>query len=256
MAVNAVKNEYAGVNAHLQSHMQAQHDWSGFHLAHMSALVSVIEPRLPNGCLVDIVLSMQIVERHPDTGEPLVVEEAPHDVRLYHCAVEILRVDYSRPYRPVLRIEALTPNNKRGNGHSTYVMQRHEALKKGICLVELDYMHETPALVKGVPAYPAPPSDVPYRITETSLSGSKEVSRVMPFAVDAPIPSKAFDLPGDDKIHIDFAAAYAHAFADLNAYHYQADYTRVPEHFETYSAADQARIRAVMARAVAARESH
>jgi hypothetical protein len=278
------KNQYRGVNAHLQSYFQAHGGWGSFHNRHIGFLVDALNDNLPQGYLVDIEQSLQIREIHPDTGEPIrrpqpdvtiyqresalgassalsstptlvqpVLETMDLSEDLYLAAVLIYEADGSSLLgRPVTRIELLSPTNKQGgDGYIQYVDKRNSALKSGLSLVEIDYLHETVSPIKNIPRYPRQPGSFPFSITVSNPSPNlKEgLSYSYGIAVDHAITIISVPLGHETTFPVDFGAAYDRTFSSMEAYSLRTDYEQLPEHFELYSPADQERIRQVMGRA-------
>jgi hypothetical protein len=282
MSVRSLINQYRGVNAHLHSSFQVQGGWDSFHANYIADLGEFINDHLPPGYIVDIERSLQIREFHPDTGERLIQRRRP-DVTIYQTdparlpVIEVLpggavatltqpvsetltltdemfyaglviyeQQDDQSFGRPVTRIEVLSPSNKPpGDGFLQYIQKRYGALKSGLRLVEIDYLHETESPIKGIPRYPDQIDSFPYSITVSDPIPSLDEGRseTHEFAVDQPIPAIAIPLAGDERLSIDFGAVYNRTFRKLRAYSYLVDYERLPHRFERYSPADQERIK-------------
>lgn len=153
--------------------------------------------------------------------------------------------------RPVTRIELLSPANKVGVGYEQYREKRVAGLKSGVALVEIDLLHHTPPVVRGVPIYPEQEGSHPYLITiaDPTPTFDDGFSATYGFDVDAPFP--AFPLPLSDgrSLTVDLNPVYQDVFSSLSAYRLRADYAQLPAQFHRYSTADRARIEAVMERA-------
>lgn len=291
MPLHSPRNEYAGVNAHLHSFYQSHGGWEGFHGKHVGDMAELITPLLPRGYVVDIEQSLQLREIHPDTGERIrrpqpdltlfqaaVVE--PHSVgaissssavatltqpvartiylqeRLHYSALLILRVDDSLALgKPITRIELLSPSNKYGVGFIEYSEKRLLALKSGVRLVEIDYLHETDPVVVGVPSYArGEAGSHAYTITINDPNPDMDAGLATTFGFDVDVAIPTLDIPLDagKSFALDFNAAYNKTFNSLSAFSLRVDYARPPEHFDSYHAADQARILARMATVAAA----
>jgi hypothetical protein len=288
MALHLRKNQYRGVNAHLQSFFQNHGGWTSFHGRYIIYLSNMISDRLPAGYLVDAEQSLQIREFHPDTGERIrrpepdvgiyernpdapktppasgesiatltqpIIETLEFNEDLYHLALMVYEVVEDAVLgRPILRIEVLSPSNKPGgDGYTLYQEKRYMTLKSGLRLVEIDFLHETRSPVKGVPRYPRQPDSHPYHITVSDPTPSFEtgLAKTYSFDVDQPIPIIALPLSNGNTIEIDWGGVYDQVFESLEAYSVRVDYEKLPDRFETYSPADQERIQQVMARAKA-----
>jgi Protein of unknown function (DUF4058) len=287
MALHLRKNQYRGVNAHLQSFFQNHGGWPSFHGRYIIYLSDMISDRLPPGYLVDAEQSLQIREFHPDTGERIrrpepdvgiyelnpqvstkvsstssdtvatltqpIIETLEFNEDLYYLALMVYEVVADAVLgRPIMRIEVLSPSNKPGgDGYSLYQEKRYMTLKSGLRLVEIDFLHETRSPVKGLPRYPRQPDSHPYRITVSDPTPTFEtgLAKTSGFDVDQPIPMIALPLSSENSIEIDFGAVYNRVFESLEAYSVRVDYEQLPDRFEAYSPADQERIRQVMTRA-------
>lgn len=278
MSSESRRNRYRGVNPHLHSTYQNTGGWSGFHSKHIADLAAHIDSQLPAGYEVELEQSLQIREFHPDTGER--VRNPRPDVTVYDAEGErktgqsayptatmtqpinetfmldpsayytALRVYHHIEERyPVLQIELLSPGNKPGGrGAVQYIEKRMGILKAGLRLVEVDYLHETPSPIRGLPVYPHDSGAFPYTITVSDPTPSLEdgIAATYGFHVDAPVPMINFPLVGTDSLTIDFDAAYQHTFTSLSTFSRRVDYSALPENFNRYSDDDQIRIREIM----------
>jgi len=282
MAVRSRVNQYRGINAHLHSYFQKHGGWDSFHANHISDLAEAINDKLPQGYLVDIEQSLQIREFHPDTGERImrrpkpdltiydtdprrsrsfsqpssgtaatltqpVIETIRTTTELFYSALLIYQVEESENLgRAITRIEVLSPTNKiAGEGNLQYVQKRYAALKTGLRLVEIDYLHETQSPIQGIPIYPQQDTAYPYNITVNDPNPSLEegVSTTYGFGVDDVIPAIPIPLTGDETLLLDFNPVYNRTFHKLNAYSYRVDYEQLPENFDRYNLLDQTRIK-------------
>jgi hypothetical protein len=183
-----------------------------------------------------------------------VIDTLDLDDEAYYTAILIYAVaDDESLGRPITRIELLSPTNKDGDGYLQYREKRGAALRIGVGLVEIDYLHETDSPIKGVPSYRRrQPGSFDYTITVSNPKPSLEVglAETFGFSVDAVIPPINIPLAGEETLPLDFGAVYNQTFASLSAYSHRVDYEQLPENFQTYSEADQKRIREVMRRVV------
>jgi hypothetical protein len=282
MAIFTRDNQYQGVNPHLHSYFQAQGGWSSFHTNFIAALARDLNQQLPDGFVVDIEQSLQIREVHPDTGErirrpepDLTIYRTSENISapgssaavatlsqpipdtldltedLYYSAVVIYRVEENTILgRAVTRIELLSPTNKHGEGYIQYREKRYAALKSGVALVEIDFLHETPPVVKGVPHYPTDSNSHAYNITVSDPTPSFEagIADTYAFSVDVPIPTIALPLGDGDQFKVELDVVYQDVYASLVAYSRRVDYEQMPLQVERYSVPDQTRIRERMAR--------
>lgn len=279
------RNEYQGVNAHLYSYSQTHGGWEGFHGAYIIDLVRAIDVLLPPGYTVDSEQSLQLREFHPDTGEFFRRRSKPH-LALYDLTPDMPRTPapaseavatLTRPIaetmqpvanvyltaiaiyetednptlgRPVTRIELLSPTNKEGAGSDLYLAKRMMALKSGLCLVEIDLMHKSDPIPAGMASYARHEANAyPYHITISNPRPSvyEGLATTHAFSVDTPLPTLDIPLAHGDAFRLDFDSAYRATYESLSAYSLRVDYAQLSARFETYSAEDQARIRARMA---------
>jgi hypothetical protein len=288
MPIHTRQNLYRGVNAHLHSVYQSEGGWEGFHTSFITYLASAIDPQLPAGYVVDTEQSLQLREFHSDTGESFRRRPVPdltiYDTESYReplvnptsaealatltrpvattmqpVAEEFLTAviihqldDNGRLGKPVTRFEVLSPSNKQDYGRDVYVAKRELALHSGLCLVEIDLLHETDPIPAGMPSYARrQPNAYPYNITisdpRPSIYTGLAVTHA--FSVDTPLPTLTIPLSGDDSFALDFDAVYQTTYRSLSAYSIRVDYAALPERFGSYSADDQARIQMVLERA-------
>jgi hypothetical protein len=284
MAIRSARNAYNGVNAHLHSLLQSPpSDWESFHTSHIVDLVRAIKPTLPPRYSATLEKSLQIREYHTDTGLRIVRRPKPDviifdyetprtpsggtaaaatatwtqaitdtfDTELTQRLTAIViyeRVDDQRRGRPITQIELLSPTNKT-DGLIPYVEKRMGALKSGLALVEIDYLHESESPIFGVPSYPHHEAGATaYNITISTPQPSFEegTSTTHGFGVDIAIPRLDIPLADDDVVVVDFGSVYDITYAAMTEFGEDVDYAAPPLHMERYSAADQARIRARM----------
>jgi hypothetical protein len=282
MPIRSRQNQYRGINAHLHSVLQADAGWDSFHTNHIVDLGRAINSQLPSGYLVDVERSLQIREFNPDTGErsfrqrkpdltiydvqstsrtittpksggavatliqPLVETMSITDEAFYSSVVIYEQQDDRSFGKPITRIEVLSPTNKAsGHGYFQYVDKRQAALKSGLRLVEIDYLHESPSPIGGIPVYPHERASFPYTITVSNPTPSirEGLSETYEFAVDENVPTIPIPLAHNEILLVDFDAVYTQTFSSLSAYSYLVDYEQAPVNFERYSPSDQERIK-------------
>jgi hypothetical protein len=285
MAIQRRENQYKGVNAHLQSIFQSKGgaSWSSFHSKHVSDLSQAIDDNLPTGYNVVPEQSLQIREYHPDSGERIrtpqpdisvfsrsvgdvgqgqsgvvsptlsapVLETLSSEAASYLTGIVVYEADADNPFgRAVLRLELLSRANKRGgSGDILYAEKRASTLGSGVRLVEVDYLHESHPVINRIPVYPKQANAYPYHIIMSDpLTVEDAQARMYGFSVDVPIPVLALPLLREDTVTVDFNVVYQTTYTSLSAYSILVDYAQEPARMESYSEADQARIRAVMAR--------
>jgi hypothetical protein len=187
--IQAIKNQYRGVNAHLHSHWQNSGGWDGFHTIHISDLTRVLQAHLrPLGYEAEAEQSLQIRHagerssypksdvtiydpvpaRQPreisspsgNTLEvvipiPTLLDLAEEEIE-YYRAIGIYQAKSSRADRgqPVAWVELLSPSNKSvGRDFERYKEKRTQVLQSGIVFVEIDYLHQTPPTFARLPSY-------------------------------------------------------------------------------------------------------
>jgi hypothetical protein len=155
------------------------------------------------------------------------------------------KVDQARG-EPVAWIELLSPSNKPGGQDAQQYKDRRLALlQSNIVFVEVDLLHESPPTFEGIANYRAQePEAHPYRI---SIIDPRPVFMdglgfTYEFDVDALFPPVTIPLNADDLLEFDFGVGY-HTVLEMQGYAEDyVDYTQLPERFDRYSEADQARI--------------
>lgn len=203
----------------------------------------------------------------PPTTEPVTaptlelpaIESLMLDEEAYLLGIAIRRVEDNDMGKPVTWIELLSPSNKPGGtGYAQYLEGRESTLRSGIALVEIDYLHQSPPVINTIPAYPDYEAGAhPYFIAMTNPRPNLREGRlrVYGFDVDTPIPAIPIPLADKDLFTLDFGAVYQRTFKSLSTFWRRVDYAQLPQHFEAYHPADQARIHAVMAQAAEQQQS-
>jgi hypothetical protein len=278
------QNPYQGVNAHLQSHFQQRGGWESFHVAFNVYLRDALQGIVPDGYFVMNERSLQInaidlgggrgrsFDLRPDVTifKPVVVlppvvptaavatpnrviplidtlvdveDEFLSGILIYRAAQD------GDLGSPVTRLETLSPSNKPpGSNYPQYRAKRDALLKSGIHLVEIDFHHERRFPVDTIPSYPQRESGAtPYNILVDVAAKTSNLGESLHygFTVDTPIPIIPVPLV-EQSIALDLNDVYNHVFATNPAYGALLDYTQPPLAFDTYTADDQARIRARM----------
>jgi hypothetical protein len=274
------KNQYLGVNAHLNSTLQQDGAWDEFHSAYLNDLTRMMKEQLyPLGYTAKLEQGLQIrrIDEPPRVPEAdiLVLDMNPlrpfrpstqplaESGELVLDAPEMLGIpdETAHPYRaigiykqskdlkPVAWIELLSPSNKAGGRHAdAYTDKRQQVLESGVVFVEIDYLHEYP------PTFPILPS---YRPDSKELSANARPyfiavidprpdlwegkGRVIPFDVDTPIPTISIPLNAGDVLKFDFGIPYQLTFEGM-LYGNEIDYAQLPVNFDHYREDDQGRI--------------
>lgn len=282
-------NPYHGVNAHLHSIAQNPHGsptiWPSLHASHIGHITDALNERLPAGYIARQEQSLQIWLEDTVTGDEMsriprpdsaifrtgqgvpaasvMVAADDPSVRIISIKDWLAEVEITIPsvvvYQPddhetlgtpVTRIELLSASNKRGGaGYTGYLTNRFVALRSGTSLIELDYLHQSASPLPGVPAYPHEADSHPYTVAVTDPHAGDQM-RVYVIDIDQPLPHVNLPLTHGETTAFDFDAVYQHTFR-AGRWGIHLDHTTEPRGFASYSAADQARIRAVMARVTA-----
>lgn len=280
MPIRSRKNQYLGINAHLNSILQnVPGEWRSFHANHITHLCDLLERQLPEGYYAITERSLQIL-REGRNGEtpaassgvpdiliareaaraPLPTPAAATAPTMVRPAVELLRdtedeLDAVVIYQTtpgggrgeaVTRIELLSPSNKLPHAdYWRYLDKREETLQSGVAFVELDYLHQTRSTIPGVPSYPHHETGAyPYLIMTVAPYPSLEESHlhIYGFRVDEPIPSVPIPV-GQEQLLFDFGMAYNYSYAASRYRQSLVDYAQEPLRMDTYSPEDQQRIR-------------
>jgi hypothetical protein len=287
MPIFRTQNQYRGVNAHLHSLFQSRHgpQWMSFHRSLIISMtyylngilprpyrargedslqiqISGDEPADKTRRRVPDITIYQVSEREPDGRAALAEVDQPSwqadRSEVYPllddiAAIVIYRTD-REPHIPVARLELLPPSNMAGGiDQEKYVFNRREALRSGLPLVEINYLHEYHPPVPGMPVYPADENAFPYQITVTDprLDPPLNAVQAWGFGVDRPFPKLPIPLAGTDRVVVEFSAPYNQAF-EGNRLGEDVDYEQEPPRLTTYRADDQSAIRARMAAVAAA----
>lgn len=249
-------NPYRGINAHLNSVLQNEAGlWKMFHNAHIMHLAEALDAALPPAYEVTLTRSLQILEYHPDTGERIRRSEPddkpdrPDDDDLYHTALAIRAIEQGQS-RLITRLELLSPTNKPpGEGFIQYREKRASTLHQQTPLVEIDYLHQLPPAVRGVPSYVHGQANAyPYTITVTDPRPTLQegMTAVYGWHVNDPLPLITVPLAADETLVFDMDAVYQRTFNSLRSFRNRADYDQTPPALLTYAETDRQRIAWVM----------
>jgi hypothetical protein len=281
MPIHSKTNLYPGINAHLNSYLQAEFGgWRSFHADHIFVLSRVIEESLPPGYYIRIETSLQIDTL--DDGDPYHRSITIPDISVLHQtafvtpsslpSVQVASPTFTIPVletlaeedtlsgvvvyeagtstaRPILRVELLSPANKpRGSHHEQYLVKRASTLRGELSLIEIDYLHETPPLLIHQPRYPRAIGSQPYSIILTDPRPALEESNseVYLWSVTDPLPNILVKLIGKDEFTLRFGEAYNRTFESSRFYTTIVDYAIDPVNFDRYREDDQAKIRALL----------
>lgn len=285
MPLHFPQNRYPGVNAHLNSYLQQRNgSWTSFHADFVAALKRALNRILPENYYAITEQGLQISEigldeirergTRPDVslfqqrpGASLPLPPAVHQPTLTMAlpatfAVEedeaLLRVGLYHVQPADVRgtlvtaLELLSPGNKPAGGNfRQYRKKRVDFLRGGVNLVEVDTLHEQPPVFEHVPSYAGGDApSYPYLIAISRPYPSVEEGEFHLYgcAVDAPLPTIPVPLAGRDVVTLELQPAYNAAYADTPLYARIADYEALSVNIERYRDADQAAIRAILAR--------
>jgi Protein of unknown function (DUF4058) len=258
--------------------------WPGFHSDYLSDLRVLLDSVLPPGYYARREASLQIGTVDPDLNLPTKTpERTVSDIAVYQTAggvatavaggaapaltlplaeailpqedvssVVIYRVEGGQlPGRPVTRIELLSPANKPPGAYARlYQIRRVETLLSGLCLVEIDLIHNRRPLDARIPSYvDQQEGAAPYHIAvhDPRPTWSQGTTAIFTVGVLEALPVLPVPLADGDQVAVDFGAAYQQTYSSSRLFHLWVDYNREPINMRTYSATDQAGIRARMA---------
>jgi len=293
MPIHRRENQYRGVNAHLHSYFQNSGDWEGFHDKHITHLSDMLDTLLPANYYAINESSLQISGYDLDKDSDVRIRTRA-DIAVYQSepsqtpfggaatfaptatlpvaetiildddfefqSVVIYQVQEGDRRIPVTRIELLSPGNKPPQAHyRQYVARRAKTLESGIRLVELDYLHQSRSPIDILPSYPHREQKAyPYCIlvSDPRPTLQEGLTKIYGMNVDDPIPTISVPLAGADTVTVDFGEVYNQTFGS-NRYYSMivVDYEQEPPRFDTYSEADQARIRQRMTAVAAAQQA-
>jgi hypothetical protein len=294
MAIHADHNLYRGINAHLNSILQNEPGgWQSFHSVHVTHLCEALDAKLPQGYFARAEKTLQISETAGDTHFRATSSTTP-DVTVFRAAVPtrlsgaavaeatpptqtiplataVTEADYLTGIviyqageggllgKPVTRIELLSPANKPGGTHAgSYALKRTETLESGLRLVEIDYLHQSPPVIRELPRYTAGADGAyPYLIlvSDPRPTFSDGKTAIYGFVVDEVMPTITIPLANMDKMTLNMGAVYNHTFASSRFFQMVVDYDQEPPRMETYTSADRERIRERMAAAALVHKS-
>ncbi len=284
-------NLYPGVNAHLNSFLQITRGaWRSFHSEQIVDLGRLIRRNLPSGYVAAMDQSLQITAFDDDLGigqekqlvsDVTIYEQAPvasttasakpttaHPSVLSLSLTQIIDLPDDEDGlsgvtiyqagegtglgRPITRFELLSAANKPGgSGYAHYEAKRAEALKAGLRLVEIDYLHHRASVIPVLPRYGGQSQGAyPYMITihDPRPTPAQGTASVYGIGVDQAIPTLNVPLAGADHVAVDFGAAYNTTFENSPFVSVAVDYAVDPPAFDKFTPNDQAKIRTLLGR--------
>lgn len=284
MAIQSRKNQYIGVNAHLMSILQTRESgenpsWRGFHNHYIARIMELLNAQLPSGYIAVNEESLQVLgegdDEHPVIRRPVpdvtlyktgassgasaeavteptwqaIVDERPDSELIVFAAIVYQQQQgYGLWGKPITRIELLSSSNKRGgSNYVDYSRKRRETFLSGLPLVEIDLLHESRSPIAELPIYPKNPDAHAYSIaiSDPRPSPSEVRVAVYGFDVDNSFPTIPLPLAEEQVLPFDAGVAFNLAY-ETGPWRVIVDYEQLPVRFETYSEADQARIKARM----------
>lgn len=219
MAIHLTQNQYIGINPHLQSLLQTQPNfWVRFHNLHLEHIIDKLNQILPDdyqAFRVDTLFSQRTLNNNK-----ILPNSEPSAVLIKQITASDSHSLWDKRITRITRIELLSPCSKLGgSAFHDYVQRRGEALEKGMVLVELDYLHETPPLMRGLPVYHPTVLPSPYKastynilVCDARLGSDFLGETVYSFSVDKPIPTISIPLADDEKIDLPLDEIYQYAF--------------------------------------------
>jgi hypothetical protein len=284
MGIYSDRNLYAGVNPHLNSFLQSdpENDWESFHSTHITHLMEALDATLPPGYACMAEKSLQITRVNDENESTRSRSKA--DVMIYSTSgmrsgtspvmemkslpfaemslaelddpdealtgVVIYKITSTRRI-PVTRLELLSPGNKPGGAHfEQYWHKRRESLRSEVNLVEVDYLHQFPPVVRHLPSYAHGDENAyPFMIIVSHPHPAYETGKARFFGshVDVPLPGIQLPLLLEDTMPFDLNSIYDRTCVSNRIFRDAIDYSQLPLAFDRYSPADQERIRARMA---------
>ncbi len=281
------KNQYPGINPHLNSYLQHVKGWKGFHGRHITHIGDELEKALPPAYYIAQEESLQLSLQTPDTpdtngtppsrtepdimifrqrntaGGDVVIQTdiaADTPVRIFSSVNETdltaLMIYRTATNQPVTRIELLSPANKPpGSHYRKYQRKRLETLQSGINLVEIDYLHAQQPIDERLPSYLNRDKEAyPYLVLVNNPHPTIEEGQLAMygFGVMSRLPRIIVPLLGREAVFLDVGIAYDTTFNSLRTYTTIYTDTRTePARFELYSEPDQLLIREHMAKLAA-----
>lgn len=235
MTLQADKNLYPGINIHLNSLLQNEPGgWESFHVEQIVELSRFIDTALPDNfvCHIEASLQLRVDEEYGI--------EALNSIIIYQSDSDKILS------QPLTHIELLSPSNKPGGLHfENYKRQRLQTMEGGLNLVEIDFLHQSPPVIHGLPDYSkGEKSACAFAIFVSNPQPTLQSGTVSiySFGVDDQLPIINIPLVGTDVVKVDFGTAYNRTFESSRFFRLVVDYEREPVQFERYTPADRERI--------------
>lgn len=283
---NPYKGVNAHLQSMVQNPEGSPSMWAGIHGDLITYLVAELNRKLPPNYIATSEQSLQIVTENekgvypsqkprPDVAvfrqsttdstiqnsisldksiRVVELEDFLNEEDYYWASVVIYKVKHQGELgHLVTRIEVLSASNKfGGSGYDSYLRNRHQALVSGTSLIEIDLLHQTKSPLVGIPNYPDEQDSHPYTVAVTDVRhkhNPKHLMIVHVMDVDNNLPEElTVPLDADDFANVNLNIPYQQMF-DSSRKSSLLNYDAYPRKFDTYSPADQERIKAVMERA-------
>jgi hypothetical protein len=279
MAIRSNRNLYPGINAHLNSFLQSEGGgWESFHAHHIVDIATILDKHLPPNYYAAAEKSLQISQvsfaetitrqNRPDVAIYQLSEQQTYQASSSVAAAPIATLplietledeeetitsvviyeieDGKIPGKAVTRIELLSPANKPGQGYyRQYMSKRTQALRSGLFMAEIDYLHESRPIIPTLPSYANGDEDAyPYLILVSNPHPKPEDGHIDIYGtkVDELLPIINIPLADAETVPLDLGAAYNQTFENARMLQVIVDYALLPERFERYTAEDQTRI--------------
>lgn len=286
MVLRSKTNPYPGINIHLNSYLQSDKgDWVSFHSNHITHIREYLDEHLPDNYYAMSEHGLQVGGFDAGTGTESQSRIRP-DITITGSSSKLKRELTSPPQitptgtltlidtlqdteeliglmiynvpdngnnsRAIARIELLSPANKRGGAyHNEYSKKRRETLEADLQLIEIDYLHGSHPVIRNLPSYKNKEAGAyPYIVFINDPHPTLAEGRTDFFAwhVDDPLPVFSIDLIGDDYVTVDLGLVYNRTYELIRFYHQNIiDYDQDPTNFDTYTDADQQKIKAMLA---------
>jgi len=291
MPIHSDKNMYPGINPHLNSALQQTNGgWPTFHKDHITHIRETLDLLLPenyfsasedslqigtydlytnaplnkpNVLIPDVTIYSQFskkTEEFPLRGRassltlPLI--ETIDDVKEITSVLIYQMVDSSRAGKPIVRIELLSPSNKpAGSNYKAYRVKRMDAINAGMCLIEIDYLHEQSPILVRMPSYTEHQADAhPYNIiiSDPRPEITQGTTNIYAFGVLERLPIIDIPLNNGEFVTLDFSVIYNRTLESSRLFRrILVDYEQEPVNFAAYHEADQLKIREQMTKIAA-----
>lgn len=279
-----IETKFAGIHPHLNSALQQTGGkWRSFHSEYLMTLRLHLDQILPPNYYAIPEDSLQVgkydlqettlldnsrsvadmtvyrVGNIPTatTGSALAELTATLEISLADTTLDVEEMTAISIYRVkadssdaelVTRIELLSPANKLpGSHYKTYHLKREETLRSGICLIELDYLHEQAPILHKLPSYPdQDPHAYPYYVIVNIPRPSFAQGKAYVFGISVRDPLPKIRVPlaiEDEPIRLDLGAVYRTTWQQSRFLQSLMNETTDPIHIERYHPQDQAWIR-------------